>query len=94
MPTLIHPGAFVHPRAKLGQDVEVMAGAVVTEWAELGDRVVVHPGAVIGGDPQYLNFDRSLASYVRVGADTVFREGATVNRSITADGATVAHPSA
>lgn len=89
MATLIHPGAFVDPAAELGQDVEVMPGAVVTRWARLGDRVVVHPGAVIGGDPQYLAFKRATPSHAVIGADTVLREGVTVNRSIHADTATV-----
>ena len=89
METVIHDGARVHPEARLGVGVEVMPGAIVTRWAELGDRVVVHPGAVIGGDPQYLGFDRSTPSWVRVGADSVLREGVTLNRSMYADGATV-----
>ncbi|MCC5024507.1 MAG: acyl-ACP--UDP-N-acetylglucosamine O-acyltransferase [Candidatus Synoicihabitans palmerolidicus] len=74
--------------AKLGVDVEVTPGAVVTRWAEVGDRVVVHPGAVVGGDPQYLAFDRKTPSWVRVGADSTLREGVTLNRSIYEDRAT------
>ena len=89
MAITIHPGAFVDPAAQLGEGVEVHPGAVVTRWAELGDRVVVHPGAVIGGDPQYLAFKRDTPSWVHVGADTVLREGVTLNRSIYEDRATV-----
>jgi len=89
MATEIHPGAFVDPAARIGQDVEIMAGAVVTKWAQLGDRTVVHPGAVIGGDPQYLAFDRKTPSWVTVGSDSVLREGVTLNRSIHADKATI-----
>lgn len=79
---MIHPTAIVEPGAQLGADCEVMAYAVVTRHAVLGDRVVVHPFAVVGGDPQYLKFDRSTASGVRVGAGTVIREHVTINRSI------------
>lgn len=88
MSTIIHTGAFVDPEAKLGTNVEIMPGAVVTKWAELGDNVIVHPGAVVGGDPQYLAFERDTPSWVRVGADSVIRECATLNRSIHADAAT------
>lgn len=84
MPTTIHPTAIVEPGAQLGADCEIMAHAIVTKHCVLGDRVVVHPFAVIGGDPQYLKFDRALATGVRVGAGTVFREHVTVNRSIQA----------
>jgi UDP-N-acetylglucosamine acyltransferase len=84
MPTVIHPTALVEPGAQLGAECEIMAGAIVTKHCILGDRVVVHPYAVIGGDPQYVKFDRSIVSGVRVGSGTVLREYVTINRSIHA----------
>ncbi len=88
MGTVIHAGAHVDSAAVLGVDVEVMPGAVITRWARIGDRTVVHPGAVIGGDPQYLAFKRETPTWVEVGADCVLREGVTLNRSIYEDEAT------
>lgn len=82
MATTIHPTAIVEPGAQLGADCEIMAYAVVTKHCVLGDRVVVHPFAVLGGDPQYLKFDRALATGARIGAGTVIREHVTINRSI------------
>ncbi|PTX97804.1 acyl-ACP--UDP-N-acetylglucosamine O-acyltransferase [Opitutus sp. ER46] len=79
---MIHPTAIVEPGAQLGAECEIMAHAIITRHAVLGDRVVVHPFAVIGGDPQYLGFNRALPTYVRIGAGTVIREHVTVNRSI------------
>jgi len=84
MATVIHPSAIVEPGAQLGADCEIMAGAVITRHCVLGDRVVVHPYAVIGGDPQYVKFDRTLVSGVRIGSGTVLREHVTINRSIHA----------
>lgn len=89
MATTIHPTALVEPGAQLGADCEIMAQAVVTRHCVLGERVVVHPFAVVGGDPQYLKFDRATESFVRLGAGTVVREHVTINRSIAAGGATV-----
>jgi len=89
MATTIHPTAIVEPGAQLGADCEIQAYAVVTKHCVLGDRVVVHPFAVLGGDPQYLKFDRELATGVRIGAGTVIREHVTINRSIHAGQATV-----
>ncbi len=86
---MIHPTALVEPGARLGVDCEIMAGAIVTRHCVLGDRVVVHPCAVIGGDPQYLKFDRATDSRVEIGEGTVVREHATINRSIHAGQATV-----
>lgn len=82
MATTIHPTAIVEPGAQLGADCEIQAYAVVKKHCVLGDRVVVHPFAVLGDDPQYLKFDRALATGVRVGSGTVVREHVTINRSI------------
>lgn len=89
MPTIIHPTALVDPGAQLGLDCEIMAYAVVSKHCVLGDRVVVHPFAVVGGDPQYLKFDRASGTGVRIGAGTVLREHVTINRSIHPGQATV-----
>lgn len=86
---MIHPTAIVEPGAQLGADCEIMAHAIVTRHCVFGDRVVVHPFAVIGGDPQYLKFDRATKTMVRVGSGTVLREHVTVNRSIYEGKATV-----
>jgi UDP-N-acetylglucosamine acyltransferase len=66
-----------------------MAYAVVTRHVRLGDRVLVYPHAVVGGDPQFLKFDRAIESGVEVGHGSVIREYATVNRSIYPGKATV-----
>ena len=89
MPTLIHPTAHVEDGAQLGADCEILARALVTRHAVLGNRVVVHPGAVVGGDPQFLKFDRATPSFVRVGAGTVIRENVTLNRAIHTGKSTV-----
>ena len=79
---MIHPTAIIEPGAQLGTGCEIMAHAIITKHVVLGDQVVVHPFAVVGGDPQYLKFDRTLATGVRIGAGSVIREHVTINRSI------------
>jgi UDP-N-acetylglucosamine acyltransferase len=86
---MIHPTAIVETGAQLGADCEVMAYAVVTRHCVLGDRVVVWPHAVLGGDPQDLKFDRATDSTVRIGSHTVVREHSTVHRATRTGGATV-----
>lgn len=85
----IHPTALVEPGAQLGAGCVVQAHAVIKKHSVLGAGVVVHPFAVIGGDPQFLPFDPATTSGVRVGAGTVIREQVTINRSIHAGQATV-----
>ena len=84
----IHPTAIVEDGAVLGADCVVHAHAHVTRHCVLGNGVVVHPFAVIGGDPQDLSFDPKLATGVRIGARTVLREHVTINRATRAGSAT------
>ena len=67
----------------------VHAHAIVTRYARLDAGVVVHPGAVIGGDPQDLRFDPATSSTARIGPRTILRENVTVNRSTVAGGETL-----
>lgn len=54
---------------------------VIRRGTSLGERVVVHAGAVLGGEPQDTGFDPSVESGIIVGAHTQIRELVTVNRS-------------
>jgi UDP-N-acetylglucosamine acyltransferase len=84
MPTSIHPTAIVEPGAELGADCEIQAYAIVKRGAVLGDRVTVHPFAVVGGDPQDLKFKPGTKSGVRIGAGTRIRESVTINAATEA----------
>jgi len=79
---------MVETGAQLGDSCEIQAHAIITRHCVLGARVVVHPFAVVGGDPQYLKFDRSVVSGVEIGEGTVIREHVTINRSILPNGFT------
>lgn len=78
----IHPTAVIEEGVQLGAGCIVQAYAVIKKHSVLAEGVVVHPFAVIGGDPQYLKFDPATISGVRVGAGTVVREHVTINRSV------------
>ncbi|PHX85204.1 MAG: acyl-[acyl-carrier-protein]--UDP-N-acetylglucosamine O-acyltransferase [Opitutia bacterium] len=88
MSSTIHPTAIVEEGAQIGAGCAIMAYAIVTRHSVLGDGVVIHPFAVVGGDPQYLKFDATLSTSVRIGPGTVIREHVTINRSIHAGKAT------
>lgn len=78
-------GVEIGPFAVIGPDVEIGAGCrigphvVVHRYTQLGPRCVVHAGVVLGDTPQDLSF-RETESWVRIGAETVLREGVTVHR--------------
>lgn len=88
MATSIHPTAIVEPGAELGSDCDIQAYSIVKRGAVLGDRVAVHPFAVIGGDPQVVGLGE-FNSYVRVGADTKLREHVTIHRGSKPESITV-----
>jgi sugar O-acyltransferase (sialic acid O-acetyltransferase NeuD family) len=46
--TLIHPGAAVSTRARLGHDVVVQHGATIAGNVDLADHVWVGPGCIVG----------------------------------------------
>lgn len=85
---MIHPTAIVEEGATLGAGCIVHAHAHITRHCVLGEAVVVHPCAVIGGDPQDLSFDPATPSRVTIGARTILREYVTVNRATKPGGAT------
>lgn len=88
MKASIHPTAIVEAGAELGDGCVIHAGAIIRSGAILAENVAVHPYAVVGGDPQVLRFDPATATGVSVGAGTIIREFATINRSTEKGGHT------
>jgi UDP-N-acetylglucosamine acyltransferase len=83
----VGPGAVIGGRAVIGARTSVGAHAVI-EHAVVGEECVIHPGAVLGSDPQDLKFEGEDTMLV-VGDRTVIREYATLNRGTRAAGKTV-----
>jgi UDP-N-acetylglucosamine acyltransferase len=90
----IHPTAHIHATARVetgasvGAHCIIHAHAIVLRHCHLADGVVVHPFAVIGGDPQDLHFDPKTPSWVSVGAQTTIREHVTISRATRENAAT------
>ena len=90
----IHPTASIGPyvviegTVRIGAGTRVMAHAVLRGGTEIGERNVIHPGAVLGGEPQDLAFAGG-DTFLQIGNDNVFREHATAHRGTIAGSATV-----
>ncbi len=84
----VHPAAVVEEGAHLSDGCIIRAHAVITRYCDLAADVIVHPGAVLGGEPQDLRFDPATPSRVSIGARTVVREHVTVNRATRPGGVT------
>ncbi len=81
----IEPGAVIGANVEIGAGCQVGAHAVLYGSTRLGVENRIHPGTVIGGDPQDAGYDGTPTRLV-IGDRNVFREGVTVNRGSTKGG--------
>lgn len=85
----VGPQAVIEADTVIGEGTRILASAVIRRFTTLGAHNVVHPFAVLGGEPQDYNHDPSVRSYVRIGDYNVFREGVTINRATGEDKSTI-----
>ena len=93
----IGPGSIVGSEAELGSDCRLVARVVICHGVSLGERVIVHPGAVLGGDGFGMARDRDVwikvpqlgglvvGSDVEIGANTTIDRGA-IDDTVIGDG--------
>lgn len=93
--TVIHPTARIAPHARIGRNVLVMAGVVLTSNAVIGDHVLILPNTVIVHDAVVRDWS-IIGSNVTIGGGTTIGRncyvggGASITNGITiGDGALV-----
>lgn len=96
----IGPGCVIEPNVKLGKQCRLIAKATVCHEVSVGDRVILHPGAVIGSDgfgiaregEHWLKIPQVgsvvIGNDVEVGSNTTIDRGAIEN-TIIEDGVKV-----
>ena len=85
----IGPYAVIESDVVIGDGCRIMAGAVIRRYTTLGEGNVVHPYAVLGGEPQDYKFDPASETHLRIGSGNVFREHVSISRATASGGATV-----
>jgi len=85
--TVVHPRAFVSPRAVLGKGSAVMAGAIVGTEALLGLGVIVNSGAVVDhhaivGDYGHLGVNACMAGGSVLGAGAWMQAGSALGYGV------------
>lgn len=75
----VGPWCVVGPNVVLEAGVRLVSHAVVQQDTTVGARTVIHPFAVIGGDPQHNGY-KGEPVRLEIGADNVIREHSTFNR--------------
>jgi len=84
----IGPYVVIEGAARIGAGTRLMSHVVIRGATTLGARNVLHPGAVLGGEPQDLAFG-GAETFLVVGDDNVFREHVQVHRGTSPGSATV-----
>jgi sugar O-acyltransferase (sialic acid O-acetyltransferase NeuD family) len=85
--TVIHPAATVSPLARLGRNVLIMAGVVITSNAIIGDHVCVLPNTVIHHDVvigawSLIGSNVTIAGHTTVGENCYIGSGASIMNSL------------
>jgi len=75
----IGPFCHIDATAQIGDDCQLMSHVVVLGQTSLGSGAVVHPHAVLGGDPQN-NKHKGGKTRLQIGKNCLIREGVTMNR--------------
>lgn len=76
---VIGPWSTVGPGVTLEAGVMLVSHVVIQQDTTIGARTIVHPFAVIGGDPQHNGYKGEQVR-LEIGADNAIREHCTFNR--------------
>lgn len=76
----IGPYCVVGPDTRIGQGTRLISHVCVMGHTMIGDGNVIHPFAVIGGEPQDNSY-RGSPTRVEIGDHNTIREGVTINRA-------------
>ncbi len=88
---VLGPGSVVEAGASLAADVHLVARVTICRGVVLGERVIVHPGAVIGADGFGYAPERGTwvkvpqLGSVRIGADVEIGANTTIDRGAIGD---------
>lgn len=80
----IGPNCVVGPNVRIEGGTRLIANVVIRGRVRIGRYNVIHPGAVIGGEPQDISY-REEPTGVIIGDHNIIREGVTINRGTAKD---------
>ncbi len=83
----VGPFAIIEDNVEVGEGTEIKSGAILRYGARIGKGCVIHPYAVISGEPQDLKF-KGEDTVAIIGDGTTIREYATISRGTASKGFT------
>jgi len=75
----VGPFCMLEGRIRIGARTRLISHVAILGNTEIGEDNVLHPGAVIGDEPQDIGYTGGRRA-VRIGNRNVFREGVTIHR--------------
>jgi len=81
----IGPFSIIGPKVSIGPGTKLIHSVTVIGRTTIGARNVIHPYAVLGGDPQDLKY-KGEDSVLVIGDENQIREGATINKGTRVGG--------
>ena len=78
----VGPYVVIEDGASVGDQCVIESHAVIKKWAHIDMNCRIGNHSVLGGDPQHLEFDTEICSFVKVGKNCRIGEGVTIHRSI------------
>jgi UDP-3-O-[3-hydroxymyristoyl] glucosamine N-acyltransferase len=86
--TRLYPGVFVGRESIIGEDCVLYSNVTVREGVTIGNRVIIHPGAVIGSDGfGFLQYDGRNHKIPQIGT-VVIEDDVELGANVTVDRAT------
>lgn len=85
----VGPSAIIEAGAKIGPRSRILAHAIIKKGVYIGADNEIGYGAVIGADPQDLNFKKETPSEVIIGNRNTIREYVTIHRGALAESQTI-----
>lgn len=76
---MVGPWCTIGPGVTLAPGVQLVSHVVIQQDTSVGERCVIHPFSVIGGDPQHNGY-KSEPVRLDIGTDNSIREHCTFNR--------------
>ncbi len=83
----IGPYSVIDAHVRIAAGCRLMQHVFVTGWTTIGEGCTLHPGVVIGHEPQDIKY-KGERTFCRVGARNIFREFVTVHRGTTPESET------
>jgi len=84
----VGPYCIIEANVRVGAGCRLYQNVFLTGWTEIGEGCTLHPGAIIGHEPQDVKY-KGERSYCRIGKRCIIREYVTIHRGTVPESATI-----